>query len=409
MICQDGKVSILLVGIGGYGNIYVDALVNNLERGDFKIVGAVDPKPEGCRNLSKLRELGVPIFPSMEEFYKNFKADLAIISTPIHFHCAQTCYALSRGSNVLCEKPVSATIQEVRQMIEARDSAGKIVAIGYQWSYSEAIRSLKRDIQSGIFGSPKRFKTIVLWPRNRDYYNRGWAGKLRDLDGRWILDSVANNATAHHLHNMFYVLGKEENDSAKPIELVAELYRANNIENFDTACVRVFTQEGVELLFYATHAVIKTVNPTFYFEFEKAKVVYGQLEEESGNNIVAIFNDGTRKVYGNPENEKIKKLWLTIEAIKGKQPVVCGLEAASSQTLCINAMQESMPRIPYFPADLIKYDENTKVTWVEGLSEVLKECYREWKLPHEIGVKWARTGKAMDLREYEYFKGDGIV
>lgn len=404
---NDNQVSIVLVGIGGYGNIYVDALLSNLDRGDFKIVGAVDPRPEGCRNLHKIKERGIPIFSSMEEFYASFKADLAIISTPIHFHCSQTCYALSQGSNVLCEKPVSATIQEARQMMEARDRAGKIVAIGYQWSYTDAIRALKKDIQSGLFGRPKRFKTIVLWPRDRDYYRRGWAGKLKDAEGRWILDSVANNATAHHLHNMFYVLGREENESAKPAQLTAELYRANEIENFDTAAVRIFTEEGVELLFYVTHAVTETVNPTFCFEFEKARVVYGPLEGES-DNILAVFNDGTCKVYGNPEKEKIKKLWMTIEAVKGIQHVVCGIEAATSQTLCINGMQESVPRIPYFPGNLIKYDENTKVTWVEGLNDVLKGCYQEWKLPHEIGVEWAKAGKTMDLRGYQYFKGDDI-
>lgn len=406
---KDDRVSILLVGIGGYGNIYVDALLNNLEREDFKIVGAVDPKPEGCRNLSRIQDLGVPIFSSMEEFYKSFKADLAIISSPIHFHCIQTCFALSQGSHVLCEKPVSATIQEAHQMIKARDDARKIVAIGYQWSYSNAIRTLKRDIQSGLFGKPKRFKTMVLWPRNHDYYSRNsWAGKLRDDQGRWVLDSVANNATAHHLHNMFYVLGKKEDESARPANLIAELYRANKIENFDTAAVRVFTEEGVELLFYATHAVNETVQPTFCFEFEKAKVVYGLLEDESGE-IVALFNDGTRKVYGDPEKEKIKKLWLTIDAVKGLQPVVCGIEAATSQTICINGMQESVPRIGQFPEKLLKYDESTKMTWVEGLNDVLKQCYREWKLPHEIGVEWAKAGKAVDLRGYRYFKGDDIL
>jgi hypothetical protein len=57
---------------------------------------------------------------------------------------------------------------------------------------------------------------------------------------------------------------------------------------------------------------------------------------------------------------------------------------------------------------LIKYDESTKITWVEGLNDVLKRCYQEWKLPHEIGVEWARAGKTMDLRGYQYFKGDDI-
>ncbi|MGI6189974.1 MAG: Gfo/Idh/MocA family oxidoreductase [Clostridiales bacterium] len=400
-------VSILLVGIGGWGNTYVDALLSNLGRGDFRIAGAVDPNPQNCNNLDKLNEMGIPIFSSMEEFYAVSKADLTVVSSPIHFHCEQTCTALAQGSNVLCEKPVSATIQEARQMIEARDKAGKIVAVGYQWSYSNAIRELKKDIQCGLFGRPKRFKTIVLWPRDKSYYRRGWAGRIRDTQGRWILDSVANNATGHHLHNMLYVLGGNEDVSAKPACLTAELYRANNIENFDTAAVRIVTQDDVELLFYVTHAVLETINPTFCFEFEKAKVMYGAMSD-TGKNIVAVFDDESRKDYGSPDINGMNKLWMTIDAVKGLQPVICGIEAASSQTICINGMQEAVPQIPYFPENLVRYDEDTGIAWVEGLNDILKMCYREWKLPHETGVSWAKAGRKMGLDKYDYFMGEGI-
>jgi hypothetical protein len=206
---------------------------------------------------------------------------------------------------------------------------------------------------------------------------------------------------------MLYVLGQKEDGSAKPACLTAELYRANKIENFDTAAVRIITQDGVELLFYVTHAVAETVNPTFCFEFEKAKVLYGGIGE-SEKAIVAVFNDGTRKVYGNPEENTMNKLWMTIDAIKGVKPVVCGIEAASSQTLCVNGMQESVPQIPHFPENLIMYDENRKITWVEGLSDALKMCYQEWRLPHEAGILWARAGKKINLNGYDYFKGEGI-
>ena len=40
----------------------------------------------------------------------------------------------------------------------------KIVAIGYQWSFSDAIQKLKADVIAGIFGKPRRLKTLVLWP-----------------------------------------------------------------------------------------------------------------------------------------------------------------------------------------------------------------------------------------------------
>jgi predicted dehydrogenase len=122
----------------------------------------------------------------------------------------QTLTALRGGSHVLCEKPAAATPKEAVRMQEAAQAAGRHLAIGYQWSYSRAVQDLKRDILQGRFGRPVGLKSIVLWPRDAAYYHRApWAGRMQDGEGRPIRDSVANNATAHYLHTMFFLLGAE--------------------------------------------------------------------------------------------------------------------------------------------------------------------------------------------------------
>lgn len=410
MLGMNKDVSIVLVGIGGYGNVYLQDLMEGEPKEGVKIVGAVDPYPASCRYLEQLKELEIPIYDSLEDFYAEHKADLAIISSPIQFHSPQTCLALAHGSHVLCEKPVSATIQEVEDMIKARDKSGKFVAIGYQWSHSPVIHSLKNDINQGEFGKPKTLKTMALWARSDDYFNRAsWAGKKRDARGNWILDSVANNATAHYLHNMFYVLGDETDKSAKPIEVTAELYRANPIENFDTAAIRAKTEEGIEILFLATHAVNIHPNPQFCYEFENANVVFGDPSiPESEESIVALFHDGRVKAYGNPNENVTRKMWMAIDAIRQNADIVCGLESSSSQTICINATQESMIDIIDFPSGVVKRDEERKINWVEGLEETFRTCFAQNKLPSEMDVSWAKIGETINTKGYKFFKGDGI-
>jgi len=203
---MNDRVTVVLVGIGGYGDFYLSALLAKGDAEGVEIVGAVDPEPERSRHLADLRRRGTPLHGSIEEFYAASSADLAIIASPIHYHCEQTCAALAHGSHVLCEKPLCATVQEARQMAGARDLAGGFVAVGYQWSFSEAIQAAKRDVGDGAFGRPVRLKTMALWPRDEVYYRRNsWAGLQRDAGGRWVLDSPVNNAVAHYLHNMFYI------------------------------------------------------------------------------------------------------------------------------------------------------------------------------------------------------------
>jgi predicted dehydrogenase len=242
-------VSLVMVGIGGMGAAYLEALLARKDENLVRITGAVDPRPNRCKQYVEMRALGVPCFVSLQDFYRNRKAELAILSSPIQAHMPQTTLALSNGSHVLCEKPAAGTIQEVRAAVAAERDSGRWVAVGYQWSFSGAVQALKADIRAGLFGAPKAFKCLYLWPRDEGYYARNdWAGKKRDAEGNWILDSPVQNAMAHDLHNMFYVLGPETDASARPVEVEAELYKANAIENFDTAAVRARTAEGVELL-----------------------------------------------------------------------------------------------------------------------------------------------------------------
>lgn len=403
------KVKIVLVGIGGYGNIYVDKILKKLDGGNFEIelTATVDPYPESCKRIEDIRRKGVPVYPTLEEFYRASDADLAVISSPIQFHCEHVCTALSNGSSVLCEKPVAATIQDVKKMMEAEKRTGKFVAVGYQWSFNQAILDLKRDILSGKFGSPRRLKTLVLWPRNADYYARGWAGRKKDNAGRWVLDSVAANATAHYLHNMFFLLGDEINKSVKLASVKAETYRANRIENYDTAVIRVFTEMGTEILFAASHAIStkESKGPEFEYEFDNAVVKYTYTGRES-DSIKAILKDGSVIDYGCPDADYFNKLWTSVKAVSNGITVPCGLEAASSHTICINGVQESVPDPVQFPNEMLRFDDAGKVTYVEGLGDILNRCYHEWKMPCELGLPWSYEGREINLSDYAFFKGD---
>ncbi|MFW6006641.1 MAG: Gfo/Idh/MocA family protein [Bacillota bacterium] len=396
---MNNDISVVLVGIGGYGNRYVNALLDEKEKYEVKIEGAVDPFPEGCRRLQELKDKGVPLFTSLKEFYENKTADLAVISSPIHYHESQICLALDHDTHVLCEKPLAPTIEAGQRIIKKVKEKEKKVAIGYQWSYSKAIQELKKDIMKGLYGQPLRFKTLVLWPRDYAYYNRNsWAGKIKNDRDQWILDSVAHNATAHYLHNMLYVLGEDIKKGIDPVFLETELYRANEIENYDTAATRIQTKTGAQLLYLASHATSSQINPEFVYEFEKGRVEYSQ--DGKIDEITAFFHNGKEKIYGDPFYNDNNKLWHTIEAIKQDKDVLCGPEAALPQVICINGMQEA--EIVNFSMNMLEYKKEKgeeKAVFVKNLDNTFIKCYQNWKLPHELNLSWTRRGERVDLSE----------
>lgn len=389
------QVRIALVGIGGYGGIYVNELLPVGRDARVRLAAAIDPQPERCSRLEELRESNVPVYPSLEEFYRHDQADLVVISAPIHLHAPLTCLALENGSNVLCEKPLAGSLDDAQRMVDAERRAGKFVAIGYQWSFSDPVLALKRDILAGRLGQPRRLKTVVLWPRGRSYYQRSpWAGRIRMDTGAAVLDSPLHNATAHYLHNMLYLLGDSISTSASLAQMQVELYRANPIENFDTAALRIFTDQNVELLFLTAHPVNLLRGPLIHYEFEDGVVEY---PNETGG-FEARFNNGQVIDYGSPDGSHGGKLWKVVGALRSGALPACGLQAALPELICAVETQKA-PITPY-PPEVIRQEEMgaDQLTYVDGLAEILLEGYETNRLPHEIPqAAWALPATRIDL------------
>jgi len=372
------RARVVLVGIGGYGATYAHEILEH-ENPSIDLVGAVDPFPEKSRFYPLFQDKNVPIYPSMEEFFAHSPADLAVISTPIFLHTEQILTALSHGADVLCEKPLCADANDIPRLLDAEKKSGKTVHIGYQMSYSDAITSLKADLDSGKFGAPIELKALVLRPRTRDYFARGvgWAGKLKTVDGRLVFDSVANNAAAHYLFNLLHMIPDT------PKHLNAELLRANPIENFDT-CNITFSLRGVPCQFVATHAVNRLIDTLFLYQFERATVCYSATDPNGVlpdwytdfGNVVARLESGEMISYGNPLENPCRKLHYAVECTLAEttHPIVCGITETALHTRLINTIQNEFTILPIKP-DLIREENN--VIFAQGLFEQAIHCFHD--------------------------------
>lgn len=380
-------IRIALVGIGGYGASYVSELLKAGPERDVTIAGAIDPAPERCPMLDLLHEDKVPVFSDLESFYQHAQADLVVISAPIQQHAPLTCLALEHGATVLCEKPLAGSLEDVEKMLAAERASGKRVGIGFQWSFSQAILSIKRDILAGRFGKPLDGKSLVLWPRGLSYYQRNrWAGRIHADDGTLVLDSPVNNATAHYLHNLLFLLGSTMETSSHPLSVAAELYRANSIENYDAAALRVETASGAPLLFFTAHPVEEQTGPLTALFFEHAVVE----DSGTGDGFRARFTDGHTELYGIPDNSPASKLWQAVEAARGGEPMVCGIDTSLPHLLCTLAAQQTpVHAVPEPYVRQVEFRGDT-LTYAEGLSAAFQASYADEILPSEgKALAWA--------------------
>ncbi len=369
-------VNTICVGTGGYGGMMLQELFDGAKSDLINLIGVVDPYAEKSpiyNNIIKAKN--IPVYENISTAFdrvekSGIKINFVYIATPIQFHTEQIKYSLMRGANVLCEKPMTGNVKDL-PVLEKFSSTNNFVGIGFQWSFSSAIQRLKKDVMSGVLGRPEKLKTIVLWPRKTEYFNKtGWKGKMFTVNGEKISDSIVNNAAAHYIHNMLYILGDCIDSAMGATDIKATLLRANDIETFDSAVVKFKFECGADGLFVGSHTTDKTIEPKFEYVFEKATVSYNF---ENGN-IIAEFKDGVKKNYGDPfGGGATRKINLCAElTANGSVDVLCGIKAAKEHVLFVDKLH-SANKIYNVKQNLSHLQDGVLV--VNGLTEALLECY----------------------------------
>ena len=106
---------------------------------------------------------GVHVYENLLACVQNENIIAAVVATPAHTHYAIVSELLRRGVHVLCEKPLSRTGAEAREVYElARHNACLLMA-GHLFLHQPGIRAMASLIHSGAIGEVRH---IASWRSN---------------------------------------------------------------------------------------------------------------------------------------------------------------------------------------------------------------------------------------------------
>ncbi len=80
------------------------------------------------------------------------KIDAVIVATPDHHHFHASMAAIQRGKHVYCEKPLTHSVWEARQLTDAARKAGVATQMGNQAQASEQTRVVQEFVMDGAIG-----------------------------------------------------------------------------------------------------------------------------------------------------------------------------------------------------------------------------------------------------------------
>lgn len=381
---MNDAVSVGITGIGGYGRVLLDLLLEQQNKGNIRLKAAVVAfREQDAEHLTHLESLSLntEVFASLDELVaSNVDLNLMVLPVGIPAHRELVEKSLAAGWNVLVEKPLAGSMEDAAAIARAEECAVGFVAVGFQDMYSGCVQSIKQRILEGTIGEVQNVRAIGVWGRPKEYYQRNlWAGKLH-FNGQPVYDSPINNALAHYLNAALFFAGTEREMPAVPQSVEGEFLRAHDIESFDTAHAVWQTDSGVPVCGVFTHASTENIHPSVRAVGSEGTIVW----DISGKWTLTRIGEVPEE-HAVPEPMVVRKdmIQAVLKKVRDPSVPVFGAAAAMAQVKAVALSHRSAEIRPFSDGKvhlLEKTDEHGETThWLDvlGLSDACRHIFEE--------------------------------
>jgi len=162
------KLNIAAIGAGGKGASDIVGCQSE------NIVAMADPDDKRAEKTFKQ----FPKTPKYKDFRRMFdkqgrEIDAVLVSCPDHMHATASMWAMSRGKHVYCQKPLTRTVWEARQLTEAARKYKVATQMGNQGYSNEGARQCCEIVWAGDIGNVTEVhawtnRPLTWWPQGPD-------------------------------------------------------------------------------------------------------------------------------------------------------------------------------------------------------------------------------------------------
>jgi len=161
------------VGIIGCGAIlprHIESILNNPK---FELVAVCDIQENIVKEIGKKYKL--KYFTNYKEMVNSKLVNFITIATPNSLHLEQAIFSLENNCDVLIEKPVAFSSEEVNQLIDVSKKNNTNAYCVLQVRLNPTVRLLKEVLDNNILGKIRSVSFVQRWQRPLEYF-LGWRG-----------------------------------------------------------------------------------------------------------------------------------------------------------------------------------------------------------------------------------------
>jgi dTDP-4-amino-4,6-dideoxygalactose transaminase/predicted dehydrogenase len=189
------------VGLIGAGIMGVNHIQAFTKTGSFQLAGIYDVRQDQAAKVA--REYGCTAYATVEQLLSEAALDVAIIATPHWQHADIASLALQRGLHVICEKPLTATVEQADKVLAVASATDKLFAVVHQTRLEPSFMYAKTLLESGELGDIYRCSMIETSWRTEAYYRSSpWRGTWKGEGGGVLL-----NQAPHTLDRYAWLFG----------------------------------------------------------------------------------------------------------------------------------------------------------------------------------------------------------
>lgn len=182
-------IKVGLVGYGFMGHMHAQCY----QAAGAKVVALADVEPEKRQEAED--KLKCASFPSLDGLLESGEVDLVDICTPTYLHEEMVVSAARARRAIMCEKPMSLTVESCDRMIRAVEEAGVAFMTGQVIRFWPEYQAIKEILDKGECGrvewlSARRLSPPPTW---------AWQG--------WLLDPARSGGAVLdlHIHDLDYI------------------------------------------------------------------------------------------------------------------------------------------------------------------------------------------------------------